>query len=168
MLTRLALPYSDTSAAALRWSAAPHGVPALDVLVLADGATRLELHLLGSSHSAVLHAPGAGPLVETVACTDDDAGEPLPARRELRRGALRYRFTSGVALHDRTGLQALAARLRDEVAGRDDSVAGVFPGAADALTVLRGRAGRRSAAWRTWHLYPNTGEVVRTTAEVAW
>lgn len=168
MLTELALPYADTDAAALQWSSQRPSAGPLDVLSLGSGASRLELHLLGASHCAVLHSR-AEHLVETVACPAYGAvGMPLPEQRERVQGPLHYRFASQVERLDAVALGDLAARLRDGVRGRRDRLAGVFPGSADALTVLAGALGRSGARWRTWHLYPNTGEAVRTTTAVTW
>ena len=170
MLTELALPYVDTSAAALHWSPEPAATPALDELVLTGAGVRLRLLLLGTSHAALLAAESLGAdLAETVACPAHGApGEPLPRSRTRRVGGLRYSFTSDVERLDPDSFAALAARLRGESRGRPDRLAGVFPGSDDALTVLAGRATARAAAWRTWHLYPNTGEAVRTATEVVW
>ena len=171
MLTTLTVPYADTSAAALQWSASLPDVAALDVLALrpsCGGAVRLELRLLGASHCAVLDV-GAHQLAETVAGPAyGGAGAPLSRRHERTVGPLRYCFTSRVDRLEPEALGALAARLCAGVRGRGDRLAGVFPGAADALTVLHGAATARRARWSTWHLYPNTGEAVRTATAVGW
>lgn len=168
MLTELTLPYADTRAAALHWSPRHPESPPLGTLRLGRGDVRLALHLLGASHSASLAAADAG-LVETVACPEHGAaGEPVPARRERVVDGLHYRFTSRVETLPRADLTALATRLRAGCEGRDDRLAGVFPGDRDALTVLTGAAAPRGARWRTWHIYPGTGEVVRTATEVTW
>lgn len=175
MLTELDLPYVDTSAAALLWSATEPDLPSLDVLHLRSGSLSLELRLLGSSHCAVLTGGRSGgsnvagaSLVETVACRQDDDGRPVPASLERTVGALRYRFASSVTRLEAPGLGALADRLRTDVRGRKDRLAGMFPGSPDALTVLGGALRDDGAAWETWHLYPNTGEAVRTVTEVTW
>jgi hypothetical protein len=169
MLTELRLPYADTSAAALRWSSVRPDLPALDVLVVPGPAARLELLLLGSSHSAALHTRASSDaLVETVACLHDGVGEPVPSARERSLGALHYRFASSVTRLDAPGLGDLARRLRREALDGRDVIAGVFPGDDDALTVLAGAVEPAAARWDTWHLYPNTGEAVRTTTEVTW
>jgi hypothetical protein len=100
-------------------------------------------------------------------------GEPLPAARERTVGRWRYHFASAVERLEPAALAALAERLRAGARGRVDRLAGAFPGSPDALTVLHGAAGASKAGggmawWRTWHLYPGTGEVVRTATEVAW
>ena len=171
MLTEITIAYADTSAAALHWSAAPpHGTP-LDTLRLAPsggGTVRLELHLLGASHCTVLHV-ATERVVETVASPAyGGGGEVLPERRHRTVGSLDYRFSSRVQRLNSADLSTLAARLRAGVLDRVDRLAGVFPGAPDALTVLHGATGPTRARWSSWHLYPNTGEAVRTVTTVHW
>ena len=171
MLTQLPIAYADTSAAALHWSAALPEIAPLDTLRLAPSSGAvicLELRLLGASHCAVLDV-AADHLVETVAGPAyGGGGEALPRRHERTVGSLRYRFASHLQWLDQTDLSALAARLRAGARDRPDRLAGVFPGASDALTVLRGATALGRARWSTWHLYPNTGEVVRTVTTVDW
>jgi hypothetical protein len=53
------------------------------------------------------------------------------------------------------------------LAQRPGTLVAAFPGAPDALTAVRARpAGPRGAAWESWHLYPSSGEVVRTATTV--
>jgi hypothetical protein len=168
VLTEISVPYADTSAAALHWSPLPPETAPLDELVLGRGGVRLVLHLLGASHAASLTTGGAR-VVETVACPAHGAlGEPLPAQRERLVDGLHYRFDSRVERLAAEDLRALAVRLRDGTAGRDDRLTGVFPGDRDALTALSGEAVPGGASWRTWHLYPATGEAVRTATRVRW
>lgn len=169
MLTDLAVPYADTAAAALRWSSRRPAGPALDVLVLERPGVRLDLCLLGASHSAVLTTRG-GEVVETVACppVGEAGGEPLPEQRVRVVGGSRYAFSSRVLRLDPAGLSRLAATLREAARDRDDRLAGVFPGAEDALTVLAGQPSADAATWWTWHLYPATGEAVHTSTAVRW
>ncbi|MFD0785789.1 DUF2617 family protein, partial [Micromonospora azadirachtae] len=53
----------------------------------------------------------------------------------------------------------------------DDRLAlvGVFPGDPDAVTALAVRSGSPGGevAWRTWHAYPQTNELVLTETVVA-
>ena len=171
MLTELTIAYADTSATALHWSPARPDITPLDTLRLppsGGGAVRLELQLLGASHCAVLDV-AVDQLVETVASPAYGCrGDALPERRQRTVGPLRYDFVSQIQRLDPTGLSALADRLRAGVRDRQDRLAGVFPGASDALTVLHGATAPSLARWSTWHLYPNTGEVVRTVTTVDW
>ncbi len=180
MITQLDVPYLDTTAAALRFSSVAAAAPVLDdlvldVLELGSAGRRLHLQLLGASHRAVLTVDDAE-LTETVACPAyGGSGGPLPGTHEEAVGGLRYRFASEVRTLSPGDLAALAGSLRADAAG-PDRLAGIFPGSPDALTVLQGRAdapvpgtdGIRTAQWRTWHLYPGTGEVVRTRSAVIW
>ena len=178
MLTALSIPYADTSAAALLWSPQlPEGAP-LDLLriryrdpanpAVGDCQVELELQLLGASHCAVL-TTGGQQLVETVAGQAyGGQGESLPRHCERVSGSLHYRFESRVQRHSPADLSALAGRLREDAPRRTDRLAGAFPGADDALTVLDGATRPGRARWSTWHLYPNTGEVVRTVTSVSW
>jgi hypothetical protein len=43
---------------------------------------------------------------------------------------------------------------------------GAFPGSPDALTVLSARPLATGWSWRSWHVYPAGGEVVRTTGSL--
>ena len=173
MLIELGMPYADTSAAALLWSPALPDSAALDLLRLSHRdagavAVDLELRLLGASHCAVLTVRGQE-LAETVAGQAyGGSGETLPRRRQRLSGGLRYRFTSRIERLSPADLSALAGRLREGAHGRTDRLAGAFPGASDALTVLHGVTRPSRADWSTWHLYPNTGEVVRTVTSVTW
>jgi hypothetical protein len=171
VLTELATAYADTSASALHWSPAlPHIAPlgALTLRPAAGSAVRLELRLLGASHCALLDV-AAERLVETVAGSAYGAGgEALPDRRHRTVGGLTYRFASHIERLQSTELRSLGTKLRAGVRDRTDRLAGVFPGACDALTVLHGATAQSQARWSTWHLYPNTGEVVRTRTTVHW
>ncbi len=171
MLTELTVPYADTSAAALHWSTGFPDVTPLETLRIPSsgrGLVRLELRLLGASHCTVLDV-AAEQLVETVAAPAyGGGGEVLPERRRRIVGPLRYRFASHIQRLGPIDLRALAERLSAGVRDRTDRLAGAFPGATDALTVLHGAAAQSRAQWWTWHLYPNTGEVVRTVTTVDW
>jgi hypothetical protein len=171
VLTEITTAYADTSAAALHWSTTLPDVTPLETLRLPSsdgGIVRLELRLLGASHCTVLDVVGEQ-LVETVASPAyGGGGDVLPERRQRTVGALWYRFASHIERLDPGGLSALAAQLRAGVRSRPDRLAGVFPGTSDALTVLHGATAPSLARWSTWHLYPNTGEVVRTVTTVDW
>lgn len=165
MLAEVAVPYVDTSAAALGlWLDLP-AQPALEVARLEVGGLRLDLRVLGASHQVLALAPGRGLLTETVACR---AGAPaaLPARADRIAGGLRHRFTSSVMRLDPPGLRARARALRVLAEGHPDVLAGVFPGSPDAITVIGCCAAGGGAEWWTEHVYPRTGEVVATRSVV--
>lgn len=129
----------------------------------------LRLRLLGASHQVVVDAP-AGRLVETVAC--------LPGRRAALPAAAEdagtgYRFTARVLRLAPRTLRDQVADLRRELADDERALVGVFPGDPEALTALHAVAARADApggsaeiAWRTWHAYPQTGELVQTATTI--
>jgi len=165
VLAELSVPYVDAAAGALSWAPTPPATPALHTLVLRRDEARLSLALLAASHSAGLRVAD-DEVTETVACPG--AGEPLPATRDRLLGCFHYRFRSSVERLGPGRLSLLAARLRDGSRGSGNRLAGVFPGDADAVTALCGALSPGAAGWRTWHLYPNTGEAVRTSTTVRW
>lgn len=158
MLTDLAVPYTDTRASALSWWLGAAPAP-LDELVLHAPPGVLALRLLGASHQAVARV-GAVEIPEVVACGPEQAALPRTAAREVPGGS--YRFTSSTRLYDEQGLARVARALRRRWAGDASAVVGVFPGSPHALTVLAGRPLTAGWSWRTWHVYPGSGEVVRT------
>jgi hypothetical protein len=160
MLTDLAVPFADTRAAGLSWWLGDAPAP-LATLRLDEPGGRIELRLLGASHQVVASA-GAGQVAEVVACRPGPVA-PLPgsAARAIDGGS--YRFASRTTSYDESGLRRVAASLRRRHEIDPRSLVGVFPGSRDALTVLTARAVRAGWVWRTWHVYPGSGEVVRTT-----
>ncbi|WBB73558.1 DUF2617 family protein [Micromonospora sp. WMMD1128] len=161
MLIALAAPYVDSRAADLSLSLGGPELPALAVRDLdLPGGRPLRLRLLGASHQVV-----AGALTETVAC--------LPGRRPHLPDALHdattgYRFTATVLRPTGDGLRARVAALRAELADDPHALVGVFPGDEDAVTALAVRPDPPdgAVAWRTWHAYPQTNELVLTETVV--
>ncbi|SCE86058.1 DUF2617 family protein [Micromonospora mirobrigensis] len=161
MLVTLHAPYVDTSAADLSLTLGGPERPALHVreLTLPGGPT-LRLRLLGASHQVV-----CGDLTETVACLP---GRPPALPTALHDEATGYRFTAVVLRPPGDGLRARVAALRADLAGDPYALVGVFPGDPDAVTALavRPRMPDGSVAWRTWHAYPQTNELVLTETAV--
>lgn len=161
VLVALRTPYVDSRAADLSLTLGGPELPALAVRdVDLPGGTRLRLRLLGASHQVV-----AGALTETVAC--------LPGRRPHLPGTLHdvtagYRFTATVLRPASDGLRARVAALRAELAGNPYALVGVFPGDEDAVTALAVTPDPPdgAVAWRTWHAYPQTNELVLTETVV--
>lgn len=160
MRVALTAPYADVRAADLVLALDAPGPPPLEALELCLGAFGVQLELLGHSHQVRVAGRGMT-LSETVACRPGEPGH-LPLSHERRRGAHRYLFTAQVA------------RLRDEDAGElaartavhRHGLVGVFAGDAAAFTALRADTVPGGVCWRTWHAYPQTGELVRTTGTV--
>ncbi|MEU6072404.1 DUF2617 family protein [Micromonospora sp. NPDC047074] len=166
MLVTLDAPYVDTSAADLSLALDDVERPALHVLDLdLPGDVRLRLRLLGASHQVVLHAPGST-LTETVACLP---GRPPVLPSAVHDEATGYRFTATVLRPAGTGLGDQVAALRADLADDPYALVGVFPGDEDAVTALSVRPDPPAGtlAWRTWHAYPQTNELVLTETVVA-
>lgn len=166
MIAALQVPFRDARAADLGLAVrlgASEPRPALAALALVLGGVRLELRILGGSHEARVSADGDGglALAEVVAC-DAPGGAALPERRDLRAAGRRYRFRARTARLSDAALAALAGRLASEVGSSPRGLVGRFPGHPAALTAALAEARPGGVGWRTWHLYPDLGEVVRT------
>ncbi len=166
MQATLTAPYADVRAADLVLQLDAPGTPALGKLDLALGDFRLELRLLGHSHQAVVTATGFA-LSETVSCRPGAVdGACLPAARAVRRDGRAYAFSADVLELEGFDGAALVAAVAADPRG----LVGVFRGRDSAFTALRGAAvegpGASGVRWETWHAYPQTGELVRTTGEV--
>lgn len=166
MLVTLDTPYVDTSAADLSLALDDVERPALHVLDLAlPGEVGLRLRLLGASHQVVLRAPGRA-LTETVACLP---GRPPALPDAMHDENAGYRFTASVLRPDGSGLADRVAALLADLADDPYALVGVFPGDVDAVTALAVRPDPPDGelAWRTWHAYPQTNELVLTETVVA-
>jgi len=164
----LAAPFVDTRARDLVWSLDPQvTVPApLATLTVRGGGLEIDLHLLGASHRVELRGPSR--LVETVACLPGGrTGLPPSARHE--NDHLRYDLRTSVS-RPRPGSFGVAVD-RLLAALPDDALVGRFAGERFALTALTAAVGRSgdgspSAHWSSWHVYPQTSEIVETRSEV--
>jgi hypothetical protein len=160
----LSAPFIDTRAADLVWSLDPRvPVPApLATLPLRAPGVELDLHLLGASHRIEVRAPF--PLVETVACLPGgSSGLPPHARHEA--DGLRYEFRTEISRPRAADFGTAVERLLADLP--EDALVGRFAGERHALTALAASvAGPTAVAWRTWHVYPQTNEIVETRSEV--
>jgi len=163
VLAELAVPFLDSRADALGWWIGDGPEP-LATLTLSGPRGSLELELLGASHRAVATVDGID-VPEVVAC--GRAGTALPRRHEAGRGGGRYRFASTTTSYDAAGISRVAADLRRRWTRDSAALVGVFPGSPHALTVLTGRVVAAGWSWASWHVYPSSGEVVRTRSSLA-
>lgn len=159
MHVALATPYADVRAADLVHALDGPEVPGLGVLHAEVGGFAVDLRLLGHSHQVVVTPPAGAVLLETVACCPGVPGD-LPSRRDEQRGAHRYAFTASV-----DALDAASRLVAERVAADPLGLVGVFPGHPGAFTALRAAASPDGSGvrWETWHAYPQSGELVRTT-----
>jgi hypothetical protein len=162
VLTDLAVPFVDTRAAALSWWLGQGPRPLARVSVRAPHGV-LELQMLGASHRVVANAAGER-VAEVVAC--GAAGGPLPRHHEAQHGAARYRISSTTTSYDGPGLARIARDLRRRWAADPQALVGAFPGSPHAVTALVARAVPGGWSWRSWHVYPSSGEVVRTRSSL--
>ena len=163
MLHELAVPYVDARASGLSWWLGDDAPAALATLVLSGPGGPLELRLLGASHHVVAHAGGAR-CAEVVAC---GSGSPtLPASHDGDLAGARYRFASRTSTYAPPHLARVARDLRRRAGGAPDALVGVFPGSPHALTVLSAAPVAGGWSWGSWHVYPGTGEVVRTRSRL--
>jgi hypothetical protein len=161
VLTSLTVPFLDIRAGALGWwlGEAP---PSLGELVLEAPHGRLALRLLGASHQAVAEVGGTR-VPEVVAC---NGGGPLPRTRAVDLDGGSYLFASTTSVYGDRGLARVARDLRRHHTGSPHALVGAFPGSPHALTALQGKAVPDGWAWRSWHVYPGSGEVVRTRSSL--
>lgn len=155
VLVSLETPYADTTAGDLSFALGLPEQPALHVLDLP--AAGLHLRLLGASHQVVLD----GRCTETVACLP---GRPASLPAALRDGG--YRFSAQVRRLAPDAMSRAVGELHDRLDGDPYALVGVFPGGLDAVTAMAAEVGAVGIRWRTWHAYPQTGELVITRTEV--
>lgn len=163
MPATLNTPFVDTRADELVWTLARPELPALLTRTHELGGCRVTLRVLGASHQVVLDT-GSTPLTETVACLSGLAGDlPERARRDVT-GLASYTFASSVAVLPPDAFTERVERIRGAVDRDPRGLVAAFPGTPDAVTALLPEAaGPRGVRWRTWHAYPQTGELVTTT-----
>ncbi|MEV0400911.1 DUF2617 family protein [Actinoallomurus sp. NPDC050550] len=160
MLADIDVPYADTGAHMLSFALGLAPQDALAVLPVERAGLRIELRLLGASHQVL-----AGPVSETVACLEGRGALPGHVRRALPSWS--YEFAAEVVAHEGDAAFARAVEgLRARLSGRDDALTGTFPGSPYAVTALAVESEPGGVAWRTWHAYPQTEEVVMTRSRL--
>jgi hypothetical protein len=169
VVLRLPAAFSDVSAADLRLGL---DLPPQDALVtrtVADGERSLDLRILGASHQVLVIERGSVLCSETVACGTGAGGpdDGLPRGRVTDLPGARHRFWSTTSHLAPDALRTHVDDLLATLAADPAAVCGVFPGDPLAVTGVQARfRSPRTAAWRTWHSYPQTGEVVVTCTRV--
>lgn len=164
MLTTLHTAYSDTRAADLAWALGREPLPALAVLGLDLGGAQVQLRLLGASHQVLLEED-QGACSETVACIPGSS-TPLPLGVSKRVGGLEYEFAARVETLAPAAFAGRAQELLALVADHPHGLAGTFPGSPHAFTALLAQRSEGQIAWRTWHAYPQEGQLVVTRTRV--
>ncbi|MGW7050618.1 DUF2617 family protein [Streptomyces sp. NPDC054887] len=164
MLTTIKTAYTDTRAADLAWALGREPLPALAVLDLQLDGAALQLRLLGASHQVLLEE-GEGFCSETVACMPGSS-TPLPLGVAKRLGEWEYEFAARVETLTRGQFAGRAQELLALVADHPNSLAGTFPGSPHAFTAMLAQRYEGQVRWRTWHAYPQEGQLVVTRSRV--
>ncbi|MBP0456021.1 DUF2617 family protein [Streptomyces montanisoli] len=164
MLTTLNTSYTDTRAADLAWALGRGPLPALATHGVDLSGARLELRLLGASHQVLLEQDG-GACSETVACIPGSS-TPLPLGVSERVGEWEYEFAARVEELTARQFAARAQELLALVSDHPNGLAGTFPGSPHAFTALLAQRDEGSVRWRTWHAYPQEGQLVVTRTRV--
>lgn len=164
MLTTLKTAYTDTRAADLAWALGREPLPALATLDLQLADASLQLRLLGASHQVLLEED-RGSCSETVACIPGSS-TPLPLGVAKRVGDWEYEFAARVETLSGGQFAGRAQELLALVAEHPHGLAGVFPGSPHAFTALLAQHHEGSVQWRTWHAYPQDGQLVATRTRV--
>lgn len=161
----VSVPFADTRARDLVWTLDRAPLPALAARTADLGGAGVELRVLGASHQVMLTDGPHGSLraVETVACLPGTEGHlPGSAAPEVP-GLASYSFTSTVDRLPGPELDRRVRALVDRLHGDPAAVAAAFPGSPSAVTALAAASPAPGCLeWRTWHAYPQTGELVRT------
>jgi len=158
---RLEVPYLDASAEQLVWQLDAPLQSALAVGHVDWSWCTLELRLLGASHQVVVRGHDGAGCSELVACRPGGS-DGLPEAVSDQRAGLHYRFDSSVVRVTAEALADQATALVDRLSGDAQALVGSFPGSPHAVTAVEVVA----SGWRTWHLYPQTGQIVTTVTQV--
>ncbi|WP_328938225.1 DUF2617 family protein [Streptomyces tauricus] len=164
MLTTLNTAYTDTRAADLAWTLGREPLPALATLDIEFADAKLQLRLLGASHQVLLEEE-RGTCSETVACIAGSSS-PLPLGVAKRAGDWEYEFAARVETLSRGSFAGRAQELLALVADHPNGLAGVFPGSPHAFTAMLAQRHEGQVHWRTWHAYPQEGQLVATRTKV--
>lgn len=160
MRTRIETRFADSRAADLSLAYGLPRLPALGTHSVALHGIYVELRLLGASHQVVF-----GKWSETVACLPDRAAA-LPGREETVVQGLRVQFAAQTLRLPADALADRVANIVADCAADERALVGEFPGSPYAITALRAWEERDGTAWRTWHAYPQAGELVETRTVV--
>ncbi|MEV8586669.1 DUF2617 family protein [Streptomyces sp. NPDC051180] len=164
MLTTLKTTYTDTRASDLAWALGREPLPALAVLDLELSGATVQLRLLGASHQILLEEDGRS-CSETVACMPGSS-TPLPLGVSKRVGEWEYEFAARVETLSQGSFAGRAQELLALVADHPHGLAGTFPGSPHAFTAMLAQRHEGQMRWRTWHAYPQEGQLVVTRTRI--
>ena len=153
-------PYLDTNADHLCLSLDLTERPALAERLVSVGGLDVRLRLVGASHQVL-----AGPGRENLACRRG-AVKGLPTTYSRRLPGWIYNFSAETRRLAPEGFSARVARILGRAADDGNSLCGIYPGSPQAVTAVvveavDGPPGG-GLVWRTWHTYPQYGQIVTT------
>lgn len=120
----------------------------------------VELAVLGCSHQVTVRNDGRELVRETLACLSDrEPWVPSTSSHVLARGG-QLTFDSTVVKP--AGFLREVDRIESQLADSYAQCSVKFPGQPGAVTALTCSASSNGLEWRTWHCYPQNGEVVET------
>ncbi|WP_431816186.1 DUF2617 family protein [Gordonia jacobaea] len=162
--TDLDVAFSDTRAGQLGFSLTAAQREPLAAADHTIGALTFSIRLLGASHQIVI-TDDAHELCETVACLPDIT-TALPDSFQ----ADGYVFSSRVIECSSDAMADLLQQIESEVEGHAraglPALLGRFPGNELAVTAVTADIDDDALIWRTWHTYPQAGEVVVTSSRI--
>lgn len=91
---------------------------------------------------------------------------PLPLGVAKRLGDWEYEFAARVEVLSPGQFAGRAQELLALVSEHPHGLAGVFPGSPHAFTALLAHRHEGQVHWRTWHAYPQDGQLVATRTRV--
>lgn len=177
-LHRLDLEPDDVTAASLGYRVDTEPAPESLVTVLLEHPhlpTALRLSILGASHAVTLVVDGQDTVTEEVSCRASTSAGGLPPVSALHPGPWGTHHLRGtVETLSPVAFATVVEQLTALAEAGPEVLAGRFPGAEGALTVVSATADPSGWQWRTWHLYPAAdrdtpgagGEVVTTVSRL--
>ncbi len=162
--TDLAVAFTDSRAGELGFSLTADQREALATADHTVGSLTFSIRLLGASHQVVVH-DDTHELCETVACLPDITSA-LPDSFQTDG----YVFSSRVIECTPAAMADMLGQIETEIEGHANAglpaLLGRFPGSALAVTAVTGDFDDDALTWRTWHTYPQAGEVVITSSRL--
>lgn len=120
----------------------------------------VELAVLGCSHQVTVRNAGHEWVRETLACLPQrEPWVPTTSSYTVARGG-QLTFDSTVVKP--ADFLSEVGRLESQLADSYAQCSVMFPGQPGAVTALACSASSNGLVWRTWHCYPQSGEVVET------
>lgn len=120
----------------------------------------VELAVLGCSHQVTVRSAGHEWVRETLACLP--GREPWVPATDSCAVAHGGQLTFDSTVVKPADFLREVDRLESQLADAPAQCSVQFPGQPGAVTALTCATNRNGVVWRTWHCYPQSGEVVKT------